>query len=79
MPDTPQNDPNAVFGHMDEPQASETEARCPVAEGRIRPTAGDANQEWWPASLNLQILHRNAAEVNPLDPDFDYAEAFAGS
>ena len=40
MPDTPQNDPNAVFGQMDAPQASETEAKCPVAEGRIRPTAG---------------------------------------
>ncbi|HET9104033.1 MAG TPA: catalase/peroxidase HPI [Solirubrobacteraceae bacterium] len=77
MPDTPQNDPNAVPGQMDQPQASETDARCPVAEGRIRPTVGDANQQWWPAGLNLQILHRNAAEINPLGPEFDYAEAFA--
>jgi catalase-peroxidase len=76
VPDTHEHEPNAVFGQMDEPQASEVEAQCPVAEGRIRPTAGDANQEWWPAGLNLQPLYRNAAETNPLDPDFDYAEAF---
>jgi catalase-peroxidase len=74
--DTHEHEPNAVFGQMDEPQASEEEAKCPVAHGRIRPTAGDANQEWWPAGLNLQPLYRNVAEANPLDPDFDYAEAF---
>jgi catalase-peroxidase len=74
--ETPEHDPNAVFGQMDQPQSSEEQAQCPFAEGRIRPTAGDPNQEWWPGSLNLQILHRNSAEANPLDPDFDYAEAF---
>jgi len=76
VPDTHEHEPNAVFGQMDEPQASEEEPKCPVADGRIRPTAGDANQEWWPASLNLQVLYRNAAEANPLDRDFFYAEAF---
>ena len=76
MPDTHEHEPNAVFGQMVEPQASEEEPKCPVAHRRIKPTAGDANQEWWPASLNLQILYRNAAEANPLDPDFVYAEAF---
>ena len=73
-----QEEPNAVFGQMDEPQASEDQSKCPFEQGRIRPTAGDANQEWWPGSLNLQVLYRNAAETNPLDPDFDYAEAFKG-
>jgi catalase-peroxidase len=76
--DAHEHEPNAVFGLMDEPQASEEQAKCPFVDGRIRPTAGDPNQEWWPASLNLQILHRNAAEANPLDLDFDYAEAFRG-
>jgi catalase-peroxidase len=71
-----EHEPNSIEGQMDEPQASETQAECPVAHGRIRPVAGDANQEWWPARLNLQILHRNTPEANPLDPDFDYAEAF---
>jgi catalase-peroxidase len=75
--DTHEHEPNAVFGQMDEPQASEEQSKCPFEQGRIRPTAGDANQEWWPGSLNLQILYRNASETNPLDPEFDYAEAFA--
>jgi catalase-peroxidase len=76
--DTQAHEPNSIEGQMDEPQASETQAaECPVAHGRIRPVAGDANQEWWPARLNLQILHRNTPEANPLDPDFDYAEAFS--
>jgi len=74
--DAHEHDPHAVAGLMDEPQASEDQAKCPFVDGRIRPTAGDSNQEWWPASLNLQILHRNAVEANPLDSDFDYAEAF---
>src|SRR5579871_6186375 len=55
---------------MDEPQQS----GCPVH--RIAPTEGNANQEWWPKLLNLQILARNPREINPLDPDFDYAAAF---
>ncbi len=77
MSDEHEHNPNSIEGQMDEPQASEQQAaECPVAHGRIRPVAGDANQEWWPARLNLQILHRNTPEANPLDPDFDYAEAF---
>jgi catalase-peroxidase len=68
-------EPDAVVGQMDEPQASE-EAKCPVAHGRIAPVAGDANQEWWPGRLNLQILHRNPIQGNPLGEDFDYAAAF---
>ncbi len=74
MSDTHEHEPNAVFGQMDEPQSDQ--ATCPVDHGRIRPVEGDANQEWWPQRLNLQILHRNTPEANPLDPDFDYAEAF---
>jgi catalase-peroxidase len=66
-------EPDAVIGEMDENQPTEG---CPVAHARISPTAGDANQEWWPAGLNLQPLYRNVAAANPLDPGFDYAEAF---
>jgi catalase-peroxidase len=61
---------------MDEPQASQDQGKCPVDHGRIAPVAGNPNQEWWPEQLNLEILRRNAAEADPLDPDFDYAEAF---
>ena len=54
------------------PEAGE----CPVLPGRVHPTAGDANSEWWPRRLNLKILAKNPAVSNPMDEDFDYAEAF---
>jgi catalase-peroxidase len=49
---------------------------CPVLPGRVHPTAGDANQDWWPRRLNLKILAKNPAVTNPMGEDFDYAEAF---
>ncbi|HJY73394.1 MAG TPA: catalase/peroxidase HPI, partial [Streptosporangiaceae bacterium] len=49
---------------------------CPVVPGRVHPTAGDANNEWWPRRLNLKILAKNPAVSNPMDEDFNYAEAF---
>ena len=53
-------------------------AECPVLPGRVHPTAGDANNEWWPRRLNLKILAKNPAVSNPMGEDFDYAEAFSG-
>jgi catalase-peroxidase len=44
----------------------------------VHPTAGDANNEWWPRRLNLKILAKNPAVSNPLGEDFDYAAAFSG-
>ncbi len=35
-----------------------------------------SNNEWWPNQLNLKILHQHQPVSNPLDPDFDYREAF---
>ena len=54
------------------PEAGE----CPVLPGRVHPTAGDANMQWWPNRLNLKILAKNPAVSNPMGEDFDYAEAF---
>ena len=53
------------------------EGECPVLPGRVHPTAGDANSEWWPRRLNLKILAKNPAVSNPMGEDFDYAEAFS--
>ena len=50
---------------------------CPVLPGRVHPTAGDANSQWWPNRLNLKILAKNPAVSNPMGEDFDYAEAFS--
>jgi catalase-peroxidase len=52
-------------------------AECPVLPGRVHPTVGDANQQWWPNRLNLKILAKNPAVANPLGGDFNYAEAFS--
>jgi catalase-peroxidase len=49
---------------------------CPVLPGRVHPTAGDANMQWWPRRLNLKILAKNPAVSNPMGEDFNYAEAF---
>ena len=53
------------------------EGECPVLPGRVHPTAGDANTEWWPKRLNLKILAKNPAVSNPMGESFDYAEAFS--
>ncbi len=51
---------------------------CPAGHAALtHPTRGDANADWWPERLNLKILAKNPAVANPLDPGFDYAEAFS--
>ena len=50
---------------------------CPVFQGRVHPTMGDANREWWPNKLNLKVLAKNPGVANPLGEEFNYAEAFA--
>jgi catalase-peroxidase len=35
------------------------------------------NQDWWPEAINLKQLQQNPAELDPMDPDFDYATEFA--
>ena len=49
---------------------------CPVIHGRVHPTQGDANSQWWPNRLNLTILAKNPAVIDPNDADFDYAAEF---
>jgi catalase-peroxidase len=49
---------------------------CPVVHGRIDPTMGDANREWWPNRINLKLLATNPAVANPMGEDFNYAEEF---
>jgi catalase-peroxidase len=50
---------------------------CPVVHGRVDPTQGDANSQWWPNRLNLKILAKNPDVINPNDADFDYAKEFS--
>ena len=55
-----------------------TEAQCPFhAAAGARATHGaQSNADWWPNQLNLAILHQHTPASNPMDPGFDYAEAF---
>ena len=54
------------------------ESKCPFhAAGGARATHGtQSNADWWPNQLNLSILHQHQPVSNPMDPDFDYSEAF---
>ena len=47
--------------------------KCPVAHGALT-TVEDSNLDWWPKSLNLDILHQHDSKTNPLGKDFDYRE-----
>ena len=37
---------------------------------------GTSNLDWWPSRLRLDILRQHSAASNPMDANFDYAEAF---
>jgi catalase-peroxidase len=53
-------------------------AKCPFT-GSIQHHAGGSgtsNRDWWPNQLKLNILRQNSERSNPMDPDFNYAEAF---
>ncbi|MBS0355988.1 MAG: catalase/peroxidase HPI [Proteobacteria bacterium] len=52
--------------------------KCPFSGMHGAPaTAGvRSNRDWWPKQLNLGILHQHAPASNPMDPGFNYAEAF---
>jgi catalase-peroxidase len=47
--------------------------KCPVMHGAVTANS-NANAEWWPNALNLDILHQHDSKTNPMDPDFDYRE-----
>ncbi len=47
--------------------------KCPVMHGGLTET-GTSVMDWWPASLNLDILHQHDAKSNPLK-GFKYREA----
>jgi catalase-peroxidase len=53
------------------------EASCPVPHG-AHTQVGSSEKEWWPKSLNLDILHQHDTKTNPLGQDFDYRTAVQG-
>ncbi|PVH26517.1 catalase/peroxidase HPI [Sphingobacterium corticibacter] len=37
---------------------------------------GTGNKDWWPKQLKLNILRQHSTLSDPMDPDFNYADAF---
>ncbi|WP_447750106.1 catalase/peroxidase HPI [Aeromonas veronii] len=51
--------------------------KCPVMHGGTT-SVETSRMEWWPKSLNLDILHQHDTKTNPLGADFNYREALKG-
>ena len=54
--------------------STNNEAICPVVHG-ANVQSDMSPTEWWPKTLNLDILHQHDSKTNPMDADFDYREA----
>src|SRR5271154_3396497 len=52
---------------------SSNASKCPFHH-----TAGEgtSNSDWWPNQLNLKLLHQHSSLSDPMDKNFNYAEAF---
>ncbi|WP_207423094.1 catalase/peroxidase HPI [Desertivirga brevis] len=54
-------------------------SKCPFHNGTMKNNVaggGTRNQDWWPNQLKLNILRQHSPLSNPMDKDFNYAEAF---
>ena len=50
------------------------ESKCPF-HGTNTQIKNDV-QDWWPKTLNLDILHQHDTKTSPFSEDFNYAEEF---
>jgi catalase-peroxidase len=50
----------------------ENSGACPFSGG----SRGHRNRDWWPESLDVEMLHRNSSLSDPMGPDFDYVKEF---
>jgi catalase-peroxidase len=56
-------------------------SKCPFHNGTLDKKVnvagnGTQNKDWWPNQLKVGILRQNATLSDPMDKDFNYAEAF---
>jgi catalase-peroxidase len=54
-------------------------SKCPFHNGTLKQNVcggGTRNRDWWPNQLKLNILRQHSSLSNPMDEDFNYAEAF---
>jgi catalase-peroxidase len=52
-------------------ESKQPAGKCPVMHGAMT-ESGKSVTDWWPESLNLDILHQHDRKTNPMDEDFDY-------
>ena len=52
-------------------KTDESAGKCPF-KGR----SGHKNRDWWPSSLDIEMLHRNSPFSDPMGKEFDYAKEF---
>ncbi|WP_323120472.1 catalase/peroxidase HPI [Burkholderia alba] len=50
-----------------------TEAKCPFTHTA---GGGTSNRDWWPDQLKVKLLRQHSSLSDPMDKDFNYAEAF---
>ena len=62
-----------------QPIAADAASECPVPHGQRvpQPTQGGGSRAFWPERLNVKILAKEPAVINPLGESFDYAAAFS--
>jgi catalase-peroxidase len=49
------------------------DAKCPFSHSA---GGGTTNRDWWPKQLRIDLLSQHSSKSNPMDPGFNYAEAF---
>ena len=73
------SDENSEIDHgtivtEDPAQQSQGAAACPVTHG-AHTSLETSTRDWWPSTLNLDILHQYDSKTDPMGADFDYREA----
>ncbi|MBR0797696.1 catalase/peroxidase HPI [Bradyrhizobium jicamae] len=53
-------------------KTDEGAGKCPFTGG----SRGPANRDWWPETLDVQVLHQNSSLSDPMGKEFDYAREF---
>jgi catalase-peroxidase len=51
----------------------DNEKKCPFSS---KAHSGTSNRDWWPNQLNVNVLHRNPPDGDPMGVEFDYAAEF---
>jgi catalase-peroxidase len=54
---------------MDAKTDDKSAGKCPFSQAH-------ANRDWWPDSLNIQVLHGNSPSSDPMGKEFNYAKEF---